>query len=210
MSYQKYNIKDMSHCKNKSKYFNANTSNTIELDTYITHPNNRENGIARIVVLNGLKKSLNQVLKNEKNSEIFIASTLHQDNLSSKYVSEFFGLTDYIFVNRRTGRDRQVHLFGMKREDVPEYLKKMEKKIAVLYGYNPSKIDINDNEKLKIISEQLNYEINELQRLNEIKNLEKHQKFSGYIKVKKSKIEQLKEMKNSIKIEKEDIGLRGL
>ncbi len=210
MSYQKYNIKDMSHCQNKSKYFNANTSNTIELDTYITHPNNRENGIARIVVLNGLKKSLNQVLKNEKNSEIFIASTLHQDNLSSKYVSEFFGLTDYIFVNRRTGRDRQVHLFGMKKEDVPEYLRKMEKKIAVLYGYNPSKIDINDNEKLKIINEQLNYEINELQRLNEIKNLEKHQKFSGYIKVKKSKIEQLKEMKNSIKIEKENISLRGL
>ena len=58
LEYQKYKIYDKSHCKNISKYYVANTDNTIELDTYITHPNSRENGIARVLVLEGDRKSV--------------------------------------------------------------------------------------------------------------------------------------------------------
>lgn len=192
LSYQKYKIYDTEHCSNMSKYYNANTANTIELDTYITHPSNRENGIARILVFEGIKKSIQRVLRNPDNSEIFLASTLHEENLSSKYVSDFFGLTDYLFVNRRNGRDRQVHICKIKREDVSNYLEKMEKKIAVLYGYNPRNIRISQNERNAIIEEQLNYEIQELSRLNSIKDVDKAKKFTGYIKGKKSKIEKLR------------------
>lgn len=198
LEYEKYKIYSNSNCKNAQKYYNANTNNTIELDTYITHPENRRSGIARILVLEGLKKSLKETLKKKDNEQIFLTSTLHQDNLSSKYVSDFFGLKDYLFVNRRNGRDRQVHIFGMNREDVPNYIEKMEKKIAVLYGYNPHNIVIKDDEKNEIINEQLTYELNELNRLSGIKNLEKKQKFSGYIKGKKSKIEYLKNLQASI------------
>lgn len=201
LKYQKYKIYDRSHCKDVSKYFTANTGNTIELDTYITAPDSRENGIARILVLEGLKKSVQRVLKNESNTEVFFVSTLHEENLSSKYVSEFFGLKDYLFVNRRNGRDRQVHICGVKREDIPEYINRMEKKIAVLYGYNPNKIKISDEERTEIIQEQIQYEADELSRLDAIKDIGKKKKFSGIIKGKKSKVESLhkllKEIENS-------------
>lgn len=192
LDYQKYKIYDTSHCKDMSKYYEANTANTIELDTYITHPENREKGVARILVFEGIKKSFEDVLKNKNNKKIFLVSTLHQENYSSKYVSEFFGLKDYLFVNRRNGRDRQVHIFGMDREQVPEYLEKMAKKIAVIYDYNPNNIKISDNEKRDILNEQINYEIEELSKLEKAKTIDKHKKYSGVISGKKGKIQRYK------------------
>ena len=198
LGYQKYKIHDISHCTDMSKYYTANTSNTIEIDTYITHPDNREKGIARILVLEGLKKSLAEVTKKSGNKNIFLVSTLHEDNLSSKYVSEFFGLKDYIFVNRRNGRDRQVHIFGMKKDEVPNYIEQMEKKIAVLYGYNPRNIKITDDDRKEIIKEQIKYESSELQRLNSIKRFDTHKKYTGYIKCKESKIQTLQGLLNDV------------
>lgn len=200
LQYQKYKIYDKTQCSDMSQYYNANTNNTIEIDTYITHPNYREKGIARILVLEGLKKSLNEQLKNKNSEEVFLVSTLHQENLSSKYVSDFFGLKDYIFVNRRNGRDRQVHIYGMKKKEIPEYISKMEKKVAVLYDYNPNNIQISNNEKIEIIKEQIRYELAELHRLEKIKNINEKKKYIGYIKGKCSKIEELQ--KNLEKIEK--------
>ena len=148
-----------------------------------------------------LEEEIIRVLKNESNTEVIFVSTLHEENLSSKYVSEFFGLKEYLFVNRRNGRDRQVHICGVKREDIPEYISRMEKKIAVLYGYNPNKIKISDEERTEIIQEQIQYEADELSRLDAIKDIGKKKKFSGIIKGKKSKVESLhkllKEIENS-------------
>ena len=48
---------------------------------------------------------MEQFFDDESEQEIFLCSTLHRDNLSSKYVSEFFGLTDSLYVKRRDGRD---------------------------------------------------------------------------------------------------------
>lgn len=194
LQYQKYKIYDRTHCQNMSQYFGANTENTVELDTYITRPDSRENGIARILVLEGIKKSINRILKNKDNKEIFLVSTLHEENLSSKYVSEFFGLKDYLFLNRRSGRDRQVHIWGMKREEFPKYIATMEKKIAVLYDYNPSKILITEEERRKIIQEQIEYEVQELQRLKGIKDIGKMKKYKGYIDGKQTKIQNLQEL----------------
>ena len=67
----------------------------------------------------------------------------------------------------------------------------MEKKIAVLYGYNPNKIKISDEERTEIIQEQIQYEADELSRLDAIKDIGKKKKFSGIIKGKKSKVESL-------------------
>ncbi len=188
---QMYKIYDKSHCTNMNKYYTANTANTVELDTYITRPDSRENGMARILVLEGIKKSIEDVLKNKDNNEIFLVSTLHEDNLSSKYVSDFFGLTDYLFVNRRSDRDRQVHIHKIERDDAYEYIARMEKKIAVLYGYNPNKIKITKQEEIRIIKEQYSYEVCELDRLNNLKDISKKRMYEGYIKGKKGKIEKL-------------------
>lgn len=212
LEYQKYRIYDTQHCRNMDKYFTANTANTIEIDTYITHPDSREKGIARILVLEGLKKSLSNMMKKTDIKDVFLVSTLHEENLSSKYVSEFFGLKDYIFVNRRHGRDRQVHIFGMNKEDVPLYIEQMEKKIAVLYGYNPQNINISEKEREGILKEQIEYEVDELQRLNSIKEFDTKKKYTGYIKCKESKIQSLqkivdcinqKQTKNEATIERE-------
>lgn len=196
LNYQKYKIYDSSYCINASKYYSANTSNTIELDTYITHPQNREGGIARILTFEGIKKSIDAVLKNEDNKEVFLVSTLHEDNLSSKYVSEFFGLEDYLFVNRRNGRDRQVHINAIPRDRVSEYLSNIEKRLVVLYGYNPNNIKVTDDEKKDILKKQIQYETRELNRLNSIKKLDKREKFKGYIKGKQGKIAGLQKLVN--------------
>ena len=136
LNYQKYKIYDKSNCSDERKYFNANTSNTIELDTYITHPNERKKGLAKILVFEGIKKALMEQLYKTNHEEVFLMSTLHKDNVSSKNVSEFFELNDYIFVNRRNGRDRQVHIVRIPREEITDYINRIQHKIEKLYNYN--------------------------------------------------------------------------
>ena len=75
-------------------------------------------------------------LYNTNNEEVFLTSTLHKENLSSKNVSEFFELNDYIFVNRRNGRDRQVHIVRIAREDIINYVNRIQNKLEKLYDYN--------------------------------------------------------------------------
>lgn len=189
LNLQKYKVLLKSQGCDVSKYFEANTNNTIELDTYITDNESRENGIARILVFEGLKKSMNDTLKRTKSSKIYLTSTLHKDNFSSKYVSEFFGLKDNMYVNRRVGKDREVHICAIQREKVPEYLTKIQKKLVALYDYNPQGIIINNDEKISILKEQIKYESNELKRLWSIN--EDSNKYNNYIACKISKINKL-------------------
>ena len=84
---------------------------------------------------------------------MYVSNSIVLSGVASKRVSEFFGLDDYIFVNRRNGRDRQVHILGMDREQIPEYLEKMEKKLAVIHNYNPNGIQLTDKEKKDILEE---------------------------------------------------------
>jgi len=93
-----------------------------------------------------LKKALKEQLDNKMNEEVFLAATLHKENLSSKNVSNFFELNDYLFVNRRSGRDRQVHILRLAREEIPEYIKRMENKIEIIYGYNKNDISNKEDE----------------------------------------------------------------
>lgn len=131
--------------------------------------------------------------RNPQNAEIFLCSTLHRDNLSSKYVSEFFGLTDSLFVNRRQGRDREVHICRIQREEAMEYLTSMSNKLAVLYGYNPTQKHISEDVKRKVLTEQLEYERREHDRLVKAKATDKT--FKGinlrFIDSKLSKIKML-------------------
>ena len=67
---------------------------------------------------------------------LYNMTTLHKENLSSKNVSEFFELNDYIFVNRRNGRDRQVHIVRIAREDITDYINRIQNKLERSYNYN--------------------------------------------------------------------------
>ena len=185
---QKYNIHDKSGCENMEMYYSANPGNTIELDTYITSDEVREYGLARIIVFEGIKRVLEKQKMNNKEEDIFLVSTLHRDNLSSKYVSEFFGLKDNLFVTRRTGRDREVHICRIRKNEIKQYLDEIEKKLIVLYNYNPNGIKLNYDEKNRIMKAQLDYEIKELDRLEKLHN----KKYDKYIEMKKRKISKLR------------------
>lgn len=179
------------------KYYLANTNNAVELDTYITLPRDRNSGLARIIVYEGIKKHIEKHFQNPENSEIFLCSTLHRDNLSSKYVSEFFGLKDSLYVNRRKGRDREVHIAKIPREQAMEYLVSMSDKLAVLYGYNPNNKHISNNTKKRVLEEQLKYEEDEHNRLKKAKTVDK--KFNGInVKFIDSKLRKIKRLKEQI------------
>lgn len=195
----------------EDKYYSANTENAIELDTYITSSASRSAGLARIIVYEGIKKHMERHFMNSQSSEIFLCSTLHRDNLSSKYVSEFFGLTDSLFVNRRQGRDREVHICRIGREEWREYLLKLSDKLAVLYGYNPNQKHIPESTTQKILEEQLAYEQAEHDRLVGARTSDKN--FKGinhkFIGSKADKIKALKDRLEEVKaqIQKADTQL---
>ena len=181
----------------EEKYYSANTNNAVELDTYITSANSRSNGVARIIVFEGIKKHMERHFKKSDNNEIFLCSTLHRDNLSSKYVSEFFGLTDSLYVNRRQERDREVHICRIPREQAMEYLVEMSDKLAVLYGYNPNQKHITESIRRKILEQQLEYEEKEFARLTRAKSTDK--KFNGInVKFIESKLQKIAQLKQTI------------
>lgn len=155
------------------KYYTANTSNSIEIDTYITDPDCRSAGIARILVYEGLKKYINRHFDENGQDDIFLCSTLHRANLSSKYVSEFFGLTDNVFVKRRNDRTREVHMCRIAREEKDSYLDKMENKFITLYDYNPTDKEISAEQQEEVIREQLAYEQEQCDNLTGVKQTSK-------------------------------------
>lgn len=191
---------------NVQNYYSANTKNSVELDTYITLPENRSAGIARIIVYEGIKKHIEKHFSNPKNKEIFLCSTLHRDNLSSKYVSEFFGLTDSLYVNRRQGRDREVHICKIPREKAMEYLTAISDKLAVLYDYNPQNKHISETTKRKVLKEQLEYEKREHDRLVNARTINKTLKGINikFIENKSKKIQRLQKRLEEVSIPKGD------
>lgn len=187
-------------------YYTAKTSNSIELDTYITDPKDRRSGLARILLLEGITKHMEQFFEDESQQEIFLCSTLHRDNLSSKYVSEFFGLTDSLYVKRRDGRDREVHICRVKREEYKKYLDHIRKKVAVLYGYNPAKIQISNDEKIAVLQEQLQYEKREIERLKRARTAQVH---NGKINFRKRKLDKIIALNRQIQALKKEKDVEG-
>ena len=187
-------------------YYTAKTSNSIELDTYITDPEDRRSGLARILLLEGITKHMEQFFEDESQQEIFLCSTLHRDNLSSKYVSEFFGLTDSLYVKRRDGRDREVHICRVKREEYKKYLDHIRKKVAVLYGYNPAKIQISNDEKSAVLQEQLQYEKREIERLKRARTAQVH---NGKINFRKRKLDKIIALNRQIQALKKEKDVEG-
>lgn len=189
---------------NEQQYFTARTANTIELDTYITDPNDRRAGLARILLLEGIKKHMEEHFKEPTNTEMFLCSTLHRDNLSSKYVSEFFGLIDSLYVKRRDGRDREVHICKVPREQYAKYLEMMSKRVAVLYGYNPENIEISLQEQADILQNQLDYETSEIDRLTRIAK-SKRKTYNGNIDYRTSKANKISILTQRLEEVKQEI-----
>lgn len=186
-----------------TKYYAANTSNAVELDTYITAPDTRSSGLAKALVLQGIIKHMNRHFSDPSQENIFLCSTLHRANLSSKYVSEFFGLKDSLYVKRRDGRNREVHICGISREDYPNYIRHMQEKLAVLYGYNPEHLTVSPENEISILQEQLSYEKGEINRIKKAKSSASNKKFTAKrattpISYEKRKIDKVRSLNRRI------------
>ena len=119
--------------ENYKKYFDANPFNTIELDTYIVHPDYRKKGLAKIVTFEGLKKQIKKLLTKSPNlEELFISATIHQDNYASKKITLNFGNFDTLYVKRRTGINREVYFCKIDTKDLDEFIRNNESKINEL------------------------------------------------------------------------------
>ena len=116
--------------ENYKKYFDANPFNTVELDTYMVHPDNRKKGLAKIVTFEGLKIQLKKLLKKRPGlKEIFISATIHQDNIPSKRVTQGLGDFDTLYVKRRTGINREVYFCKIEKRNLNEFMRVYENKI---------------------------------------------------------------------------------
>ena len=130
------------------KYFDANPFNTIELDTYMVHPENRRRGLAKVVTFEGLKIQLDKLLKKRPELEqIYISATIHQNNEASKRVTKFFGNFDTLYIKRRTGINREVYFCKIEKKELYEFYRKIEKEIKKI----TDKAENDDNIVLKTI-----------------------------------------------------------
>jgi hypothetical protein len=119
--------------ENFKTYFDANPFNTIELDTYMVHPDNRKKGLAKIVTFEGLKIQIKKLMtKRPSLKEIFISATIHQENEPSKRVTTSFGKFDTLYIKRRTGINREVYFCRIDRKNLQDYIRKNEEKIEKL------------------------------------------------------------------------------
>ena len=115
--------------ENFKTYFDANPFNTIELDTYMVHPDNRKKGLAKIVTFEGLKIQIKKLMaKRPSLKEIFISATIHQENEPSKRVTTSFGKFDTLYIKRRTGINREVYFCRIDTKNLQDFIRKNEEK----------------------------------------------------------------------------------
>ena len=187
------------------KYIEANPQNSIEIDTYLTDPTMRCKGKARALVYEGIKKHMERFFKDEKNKVLFLCSTLHRDNVSSKYVSEFFGLKDSLYVKRREGRNREVHIVRIDRANYKNYLNEMAEKLAVLYDYNPQNLNIPLQIQKQIVDEQRKYEMQEFHRLNGIRHNKKcYRGYKSNVPIMNQKLKKIRELERKMEMLNEE------
>ena len=125
-------------------YFDANPLNTIELDTYIVHPDYRGRGLAKILSLEGLKIQINKLLaKRPDLEEIFICGTIHKKNfpsqqVASSFIKPFLNVDsnfiecDTLYIKRRKGIERKVYFCKIKKNNLKQVFSKNEETIKAL------------------------------------------------------------------------------
>ena len=125
-------------------YFDANPLNTIELDTYIVHPQHRHRRLARIVSFEGLKIQKDKLLSKRPDlKEIFINGTVHKENVPSQTVASSFikpiqkndsNIIECgtLYIKRRKGIQRKVYLCKIKKDNLDKVFSKNEDEVKKL------------------------------------------------------------------------------
>ena len=131
--------------ENPEDYFGASVYNTIEVDTYITDPEARRNGSAKILSAIALNKTVEEFFINNDSDVLYLSITLHKDNYLSENVANFLGFKDYIDLERRATIERKAYMKRIDRANYKEYLSYLNKKLTYFYGYGNE--TVTDEEK---------------------------------------------------------------
>ena len=121
--------------ENPEEYFETNVYNTIEVDTYITDPDVRRKGSAKIMSTIALNKTITEFFDNNKSDILYLSITLHKDNYLSENVASFLGFKDYIDLERRANIERKAYMKRIDRATYKEYLNYLNKKLKYFYDY---------------------------------------------------------------------------
>lgn len=149
---------------NPSNYYEANVFNTIEVDTYITDPEARRSGLAKILSTLALTKTITEYFENSNNDILYLSVTLHKDNYLSENVAHFLGFKDYIDLERRSNIERKAYLKRIDRHTYQHYLEQLHKKLK--YFHNYGNIEVSEEEKIEFEIEKENHDIEIREEIN--------------------------------------------
>lgn len=170
------------------KYYEANMRNTIEFNTYVVSPEQRSNGLAKILVYETLKRIIPKIFNNPNNDKMFISTTIHNDNENSQATANFFGLEDYIYIERKKGINRRVYMKSISREEYLDYLYDIELELLISYNYYSELFGVIYEDAVEMINNRINH------YQNKIKNETNSNKLRYY----ESRIEALNELLNKM------------
>ena len=129
--------------------------NVWSIDSCMTDKDVRGNGLARILLFEGLKREMTAYFENPDNNELTLLSSFSKDNISIEAVMDSF---EFYQSNALNESEKKEHL-TVKKKYKDDYLKRIEERIAVIYGYNPRKINISNKRKMEILEEKVDYDM---------------------------------------------------
>ena len=144
---------------NPEEYFEANVYNTIEVDTYITDPEARRHGSAKILSTLALTETINEFFDKNESDILYLSITLHKDNYLSENVANFLGFKDYIDLERRATIERKAYMKRIDRSNYKEYINYLNKKLTYFYGYGNEEITPEEKELYEMEKAHHNQEI---------------------------------------------------
>lgn len=133
------------HINNPKDYYDASVDNTIEVDTYITDPEARRHGSAKILSALALSKTISEFFDNNDSDILYLSITLHKDNYLSENVAHFFGFNDFIDLERRATIERKAYMKRIDRNSYKDYISYLNKKLAYFYSFGDE--FVSDDEK---------------------------------------------------------------
>lgn len=133
---------------NLEEYFDVEMKNSTEINTYAVNPEYRGKGLPKILLFESLKALFNEYFQKEENSEVYLVSTVHNENKNSQNVLGSFGITDYLYVERMKGQNRRVYINKVSREEFLEFLYDVAVELLIDYNY------YSDNFGIDMISVQ--------------------------------------------------------
>lgn len=131
---------------NPLDYYEADVNNTIEVDTYITDPEARRNGAAKILSTIALSKTIDEYFENNKSDVLYLSITLHKDNYLSENVANFLGFRDFIDLERRSTIERKAYMKRIDRFNYKEYIEYLNKKLTYFYRFGNEEVTEEEKE----------------------------------------------------------------